>query len=150
MIQLADRYKSSACKWTDSDWIRPIVDRVENLEINALNDFDKGIYEACSVIQWYEFFIYVKLVRAIKGKIKDDDFGESNDEFPKDSDGSAKVALIGAERSLVAWHQISVLKLSEKPFALKMMALLQAIIIEVESEFPEARNFMRAGFDDIL
>ena len=149
LIQLADRYKSSACKWTDSDWIKPIVERVENLEMSAINDFDKGIYEACSVIQWYEFFIYVKLVRAIKGKIKDNDFNDSSDGSPKDSDGSAKIALIGAERSLVAWHQITVLKLNQKPFALKMMALLQAIIIEVESGFPEARNFMRAGFDDI-
>jgi len=52
--------------------------------------------EIVEVIRWYQYQIHMKIIRASKGKLEDDN--ETEDEYPKDSDGSAKVALIGIDR----------------------------------------------------
>ncbi|MQY80514.1 MAG: hypothetical protein GH151_15235, partial [Bacteroidetes bacterium] len=52
-----------------------------------------GIKDAVEVIRWYQYQIYVKLMRAVTGQLKG--VPEIIEDFPKDSDGSAKVALIG-------------------------------------------------------
>ncbi|MFC1823930.1 hypothetical protein ACFL9T_14565 [Thermodesulfobacteriota bacterium] len=56
-----------------------------------------GLEEVLEVVQWYQHQIYVKLVRAISGLME-----EEPDRYAKDSDGSAKVALIGIDRSISA------------------------------------------------
>ena len=71
-----------------------------------------------------------------------------DDTFPKDSDGSAKIALIGAERAFMAWYDFAEIEPNEADFALKMMALLQKIIEAGDKEFPNARAFVRPGFDE--
>ena len=64
-----------------------------------------------------------------------------------DFNGSAKVALIAAERSLAAWVKLSEWLPDSRDEALPMMALLQKIIAEGDREFPDARLFKRPGFD---
>ena len=56
------------------------------------------------MIQWYQYQIAVKTIRALSGARR----GRSSEgvEFPKDSDGSAKVALIGIDRSIAAWRMM--------------------------------------------
>ena len=145
VIQLSERYMKQLLDWFKTDTIKTLLETVENQEIG---DFTEGgLKESLSVIQWYLFFINVKFRRAVGGKIEDDDFG---DDCPKDSDGSAKIALISAENALVAWSDFRQIQPDESAFALKMMALLQAIIEEGEREFPDARAFVRAGFDTIV
>ncbi len=71
-------------------------------------------------------------------------------ETAKDSDGSAKVALIGIDRSIAAWRlmQLSLPDRAESivPLILRL-ARLQNI---VQKSFPEARQFVRPGFDQVL
>ncbi|HJW27809.1 MAG TPA: hypothetical protein VJ508_01030, partial [Saprospiraceae bacterium] len=55
--------------------------------------------DALEVISWYHFQIVTKLMRAQSGRFEDEVEAEDVD-FPKDSDGSAKVALIGIDRSI--------------------------------------------------
>ena len=99
------------------------------------------------VIQWYRHLIFVKFSRALHGKIEDDGW-ETENGFQKDSDGSAKVALLCAERSLSAWAQLSVLLPEYADDMLPVLGNLQKIIRLGELEFPEARAFVRVGFDD--
>jgi hypothetical protein len=103
--------------------------------------------ESIEVIQWYMHFISVKFSRAFHGKLEDDGWEAANG-FPKDSDGSAKVALIAAERSLAAWAQLAALMPDFADSMLPMLANLQKIIRLGDIEFPDARYFVRAGFDD--
>jgi len=63
-----------------------------------------GVEEVFEVVQWYQHQIYVKLARAISGQMEEE--SEIDDElaqYAKDSEGSAKVALIGLDRSIAAW-----------------------------------------------
>ncbi|MCH7514212.1 MAG: hypothetical protein IH947_09780, partial [Bacteroidetes bacterium] len=59
--------------------------------------------DAVDVIRWYQYQIFVKIKRALHGVVEDmTDPVEVEEGFPKDSDGSAKVALIGIDRSIGA------------------------------------------------
>ena len=75
-----------------SDWLREFD---QTVEVSDLED-------AREVIQWYQYQIAVKTMRALSGRKEELEDPEIAD-FPKDSDGSAKVALIGIDRSIAAW-----------------------------------------------
>jgi len=60
-----------------------------------------NINDAIDIIRWYQYQIHVKLKRA--NESASDESIDSGD-YPKDSDGSAKVALIGIDRSISAWN----------------------------------------------
>lgn len=64
------------------------------------------ITDATEIIRWYQYQIYVKLMRAFQGKEDEAEDPEFWKEFPKDSDGSAKVSLIGIDRSIAAWDRL--------------------------------------------
>lgn len=150
VVQLAAHYESDLSKWLKTDKIKMLVETIDN----PLTDTDNAEQEAAfktalSVIHWYVHSLRIKLSRAVRSKIEDEDFMDFED-MPKDSDGSAKVALIGADNSLVAWYDLLHILTDETDFAAKMMFLLQTIIVEGEREFPEARAFVRIGFDEIV
>ena len=150
VVQLTKRYSTYLTDWSKTDTIHTLLQTIDNQSDRRLISKNERILaESLHVIQWYTFFISVKFMRAVDGKI-DDEQGlfDVHDDFPKDSDGSAKIALIGAERSLVAWFDLQKIRLEDAPFALKMMALLQAVIEAGDRDFPEARAFVRPGFDE--
>jgi hypothetical protein len=86
-------------------------------------------------------------MRAIRGEL--DERLEPLDEFPKDSDGSAKVALIGLDRSIAAWGEIRNLFPHRDHDILDILVNLEQLRRNVEKAFPEARAFIRPGFDKI-
>jgi hypothetical protein len=104
--------------------------------------------EAVEVLRWYQHQIYVKLMRAVQGQL-----GERgqpfDDDFAKDSDGSAKVALIGMDRSIAAWGEVRGLFPLQGDLALRAMIHLETLRRKVEKAFPDARDFIRPGFDEI-
>jgi hypothetical protein len=106
-----------------------------------------GLHDAVEVVRWYQHQIYVKIMRAVRGSL--DERQESPDEFPKDSDGSAKVALIGIDRSIAAWREIRERFPAQAHGALDILLHLRRVRKEVEKAFPDARAFLRPGFDRI-
>jgi hypothetical protein len=129
------------------DWMNKHADinEKENLALLKLDLSTSSTLNDCfEVIQWYLPFIEVKLARALSGKSR----GRENDEFPKDSDGSAKVALIAMERSTEAWQFLFEQLPQHQDEILKWMMLLQKIKNTTEKEFPNARAFVRPGFDE--
>ena len=103
------------------------------------------IRDALEVVQWYLFFIDVKLSRAVAGRV--DEAVEGNDGFPSDADGSAKVALVGVDRSIGAWARLRGHLESEADAILDLLVRLEKLRRAVEREFPHARAFKRPGFD---
>jgi hypothetical protein len=81
------------------------------------------------------------------------DFEESSrseigEASPKDSDGSAKVALIGIDRSMAAWRGIYDYFPFHRDQILAIIVHLDRLRNRVEKIFPQARNFIRPGFDE--
>ena len=70
--------------------------------------------------------------------------------FPKDSDGSAKVALIAVDRSIAAWSKLLRTFPERETETLEILAHLVRLRREAEQEFPHARAFVRPGFDTLL
>jgi hypothetical protein len=110
-----------------------------------------AIQEAVKVIQWYNFQIHVKLMRALQGRRQEQRDMELCGEFSKDkdSDGSAKVALIGIDRSMAAWATLHKHFPEEEDSILKFLVHLERLRRHSEKEFPNARAFVRPGFDTI-
>ena len=106
-----------------------------------------GLRQALQVLRWYQHLVFTKLARAFRSKILEDQ--ETNLGFAKDSDGSAKVALIAIDRSIAAWGEVR----NRFPFQNKtiqdMLFHLNQLRKDVEHAFPEARAFLRPGFDKI-
>ncbi|MBI5582993.1 MAG: hypothetical protein HY892_04150 [Deltaproteobacteria bacterium] len=101
--------------------------------------------EALEIIAWYQVFLPPKLARALKSKQDEEDL--AGEDFPKDSDGSAKIALIAMDRSLGAWGELSNQMESQRKTIVKLAAYLQRLREITEREFPQARAFIRPGFD---
>jgi len=110
----------------------------------ALDEEEASLKDAVEVIRWYQHFIYVKLMRAVRGEL---DEREELDEYPKDSEGSAKIALIAIDRSIGAWGTIYGLDSFQNEKILRFIAYLDRLREEVEKSFPGARSFARPGFE---
>lgn len=102
----------------------------------------RGVVE---VITFYHMSIFAKLRRAVHGKKLDEVIG---DEFPSDADGSAKVALIGIDRSIAAWMTLQRCLPEQEDAAIRALLLLNKLRSVAERSFPTARLFVRPGFDD--
>jgi len=102
--------------------------------------------EAIEVIRWYQYFIGAKVMRAVRGKIDEEE--ERDNEFPSDSDGSAKIALIAIDRSIAAWAVIRHYITDGAGGVIDVIAFLDGLGQAVEKTFPRARSFIRPGFDE--
>jgi hypothetical protein len=106
-----------------------------------------SLEEAIDVIRWYQYFICAKVIRAVRGKIEEEE--ERCDEFASDSDGSAKIALIAMDRSVAAWAIIRHYDIHGAERVLNIIAFLDHLRQAVEKAFSSARSFIRPGFDRI-
>lgn len=105
------------------------------------------IRDALEVVQWYLFFIDVKLQRAVSSRV--DTRREGDDGYPSDADGSAKVALVAIDRAIGAWARLRGHLGGEADAILDLLVQLERLRRATEREFPKARAFKRPGFDGV-
>lgn len=164
-----------------NNWFRDEFSSEENVHddmqtVSRTEDEDITIQDAVAVIRWYQFFIAVKLMRALSGAIEvdeDEDLIDDDDlsmdfltdyeaadddevDFDEitartermDANGSAKVALVGLDRSIAAWRSLQI-SLPDKSETIKpMLVELSGLRVSVEARFPRARDFIRPGLDE--
>ena len=112
---------------------------------------DRGIdmsSTACdpqAVIAWFHMMIHVKAMRALQSLAEDD---PSERDWPADHDGSAKVALIGVDRSHTAWLDLVEVGLASTSDAAPFIEDLVWLRTALERTFPGARSFVRPAFDE--
>lgn len=119
------------------------------LQISGVNPQEEAehIQDQLEVIHWYQYQIYVKIMRAIEGKLDED--ATLSEGVPKDSEGSAKVALIGIDRSILAWMELRQQFPAHEDDILDILIDLDRLRRKIETVFPAARAFIRPGFDEI-
>jgi hypothetical protein len=131
-------------------------------EQNAVAEFDdqrpqasvledsEEVREATEVIFWYQFQIAVKIIRGLMGAEDEEGSEQEADEaFPKDSDGSMKVALIAIDRSIGAWRIMQIQFPEKSASIVALLIALDGLRQGIERLFPGARSFVRPGFDEI-
>lgn len=104
----------------------------------------RSLVEAVETINWYQHFIHIKLVRAIShyaGKY------DPTPEMRYDADGSAKIALIAVDRSIIAWMHLYRELPELEDEILEFLRFLDQLRKAIEMFFPRARSFRRPGFD---
>jgi len=138
LTRAGKKYANSA-----SDWFRGFDHTEQNEPSEQLED-------AREVIQWYQYQIAVKIMRALSCRSDGWEDEPEMVDFPKDSDGSAKVALIGIDRSIAAWRWVQLSLPDHMESIVPLILQLERLRQRVERAFPEARDFVRPGFDEIL
>jgi hypothetical protein len=141
-------------------WIRstPLMKRATELAIAAYRWFespsnsvaastDQLLVEALEIVRWDSTFVGAKLARALRGRDRRDDRDVEDDDSAVQNDwnGSAKVALISLQRSEAAWQAIA--EATRDPDAAALATDTADLRREVEQMFPDARRFIRPGFD---
>ncbi len=143
-------YRDSVEAWlrnakaTLKDWKIDLDAPPESMKAHI--DTDEGkIFDALQVVLWYRQFIHVKLVRALTSLEEEREDEPEMEQFGKDSDGSAKIALIAMDTSIEAWAILHQYFPSVEIDA--MVNRLRLLREETEEHFPSARLFVRPGFD---
>lgn len=138
LTRAGKKYANSA-----SEWFRGF-DQTQQTEPS------QELEDAREVIQWYQYQVAVKIMRALSCRSDGWEDEPETAEFPKDSDGSAKVALIGIDRSIAAWRWVQLSLPDRLESIVPLILQLERLRQRVEKAFPESRDFVRPGFDEIL
>jgi len=102
-----------------------------------------GARDAAEVVRRHQYFIWIKVHRALHGKM--DEWFEPDD-LEADAYGSAKAALVAMDDVMAAWlelgeHTVSVGAVREA------VELLEQARHALEAMLPRSREFVRPGFD---
>jgi hypothetical protein len=156
VLRAAMAYRQLVEAWFQSER-EALCGKAENL-IARVEGGDDGqavlmeasqVKNALEIIEYDWSFLHPKLNRALEGRAWEaayPDFGR--DPVQNDSNGSAKVALISIDRSEAAWRLIAEWTdtISTAGLLADSLAQLRSL---VEEEFPDARRFVRPGFDQV-
>ena len=147
------RYAKLVDEWFESE--RELFefkseDLVHRLEMELEGDDPAGealgIIDGVEVIRWYQYQIHIKLMRALRQEAWDEE--PEDDPVQTDTNGSAKVALIGMDRSIGAWGELRSHLPGKADSILNVLLHLDRLRRQAEETFPDARAFKRPGFDD--
>lgn len=138
-----------------TDWFNEVsisIGSAEDAHANTYDELVEQIRQASEVIHWYQFQIAVKTIRALssRGDEEDPDGWTTDESLAKDSDGSAKVALLGVDRSIGAWRLMQLSLPERAEMVTPLLVQLERLRNATEREFPAARDFIRPGFDEIV
>ncbi len=154
LINLCKQYRSITRPFIENSdgVVNKSKELVEHVDLGIKSEGEvldtvAGIGDCFDIIQWYVFFIEAKLHRALRGRMDGEDW-ETENGFQKDSNGSAKIALLAIERSIAAWTKLYDLLPSDEDIILNSLSLLAQLKGISIKEFPEAMQFKRPGFDD--
>ncbi|REJ90210.1 MAG: hypothetical protein DWQ34_17760 [Planctomycetota bacterium] len=161
--RLACAYRLAADHWLKQE---PDSDAEPSVEVTAA-PHEIRREDALEVVSWYAPQIGVKLIRALSSqaeleeeqRFRDDvDMGAlitEGDELrdasleaaTDDRDGSAKVALIGIERSLGAWTVLRGYYSKHDATIREFQKMLARLRRHIDEHIPGARTFQRPGFE---
>jgi hypothetical protein len=148
---LADEYLKEGKDWLESsstkDYLLQLQTQVElgTIGIEDAGKRIKSMEESLEVIQWYLFFIAVKIQRAL-GDQKGGFWKDYPDEERGDL-GTAKIASIAIDRSIGAWGGIYQI-LPDDDVLLSLLAKLEKMRRLLKDVFPNYPVFIRPGFDE--
>jgi len=150
--QAAKEYGQIVKNWFDSAG-KLFEQKADDLNLKAQLELPNSdpaeeaasLKDSVDIIRWYQHFIYVKHVRAVRGILEET--SQSLDAVPGDSNGSAKIALIAMDRSIAAWGQMRRHFPDHEDAILDILVHLDRLRRKTEAVFPDARAFIRPGFD---
>jgi hypothetical protein len=155
VVRAAAAYRDLVRAWFDTER-HSLLARAEDLVARA-DRADNGaalveeavqVKQALQIVEHDRWLIKPKLARAARSREWEAACPYPlSDPVQNDSNGSAKVALIAIDRSEAAWHRLAQW-MDGSSTAAVVAATLARLRADVEAAFPQARQFVRPGFDD--
>ncbi len=153
LAKAAETYVEAVNSWFEQTALEPetITDSNRDIEEEETEAANSDEMDATEVIRWYQFFIAAKIMRGLMSRADEEE--ELHDDpqadiYPRDSDGSIKVALIAIDRSVSAWRMMAEARDDRHESIRALLFQLERLRLSTESEFPSARDFVRPGFDE--
>jgi hypothetical protein len=169
LSQLARQYAMTVQEWFAEEFATE-----QNVHDDMMADADGApeidITGTAEVLRWYQFFVAAKVIRALMSRSRndyspvettandnpfaetveegEDDFDAAPDYEQDDGNGSAKIALIAIDRSMAAWRAMEMCLPGQSDSIAPIFADLERLRWLLEQEFPDARGFIRPGFDE--
>lgn len=134
--QQAESYAEKTKRWLESNQME--------LESRIVAEPETGVQCAFETISWFQLFIPAKISRCIGGLVKDN----RSETDCYDAHGSAKIALIAIDQSINAWETILTHIPQKEDSTLNILKHLSKLRRDIEEFVPEARSFIRPGFDE--
>ena len=168
LSQLARQYAATVQEWFAEEFVTD-HDVPDDMMVDADGVPEIDVARAAEVLRWYQFFVAAKVIRALMGRTsndstqvetgeddpfvgaaedEEDDFDAAPDYEQEDGNGSAKIALIAIDRSMAAWHAMDMCLPGKSVSIAPILAELERLRWLLEQEFPDARGFIRPGFDE--
>jgi hypothetical protein len=135
-ILLARQYGKQVKHWLDS------LEQKDPFSMEIRMQ-DPMLSDCLEVIQWYQYLLEVKLMRALISQ-KDE---VQEQEKACDSLGNAKLVLISIERNIGAWGYVYQKFREHEDEILDILVCLQQLSKIVEQNFFDVRTFIRPGLD---
>lgn len=143
LARAAEKYAFDVSEWFEQEF--PQSEVISDLLPESWEAED-DVNEYVAVVRWYQFVIAAKVTRGLMSRIDEDDYLSEAD--PRDSDGSAKAALIAIDRSISAWKLMCNLRPEDASSIHRLLVQLETLRAGAEKEFPNGRDFIRPGFDE--
>jgi hypothetical protein len=120
------------------EYFNEILSQLSAKDLNVQKQFS----DAIEIVNWYSIMIGPKIHRASAGKLF------TNEAETQQSNGSAKVALIAIERSLMGFRILYDALPEKRDEIIDFLARLAHVKKRTLSAYPNAMSFKRPGFDD--
>lgn len=151
---LSMQYIDQVKNWNEQQkaWLKEKTttwQRLQELELLKSNPEKEAAQftDWLEIVTWYHFMIATKFRRALNS-VYEIAQGEDEDWRYDEMIGIAKVAIIGTERSIAAWHQIMIHFPEQEESVLPMLVKLSKINKVAAKTFPNAMQHIRPGLDE--
>jgi len=152
ILKAGRMYEDAVDDWFDDALDNNLVEIIETpngsahrLATNIKTDNPDYINSLFDVVLRYQLQVYLKLSRTFYSRGVE---AETDNNEQLDSLGSAKAVLSLFDRSLAAWGIISQNNLFNKDSIFELMLQLTRLKNNINTEFPDAQNFVRPGLDE--
>lgn len=131
----SESYAEKVTRWLESNQ-RELESRIITEEKDEIQSYFESI-------TWFQLFIPAKISRAVSVLQSP----SPCDSELYDGNGSAKIALLAMDESIWAWQNLMNHIVKKEDSILNLLKHLSKLRSETEAFFPEARKFIRPGFD---
>lgn len=144
LTQAAEEYAFAVQEWFDragAELEKRIQQAQRSEEIQADQLQPEDVQDAIEIIRWDQFRAVATLVGI---------FGVEDREglLTEHHNGKIKSILLGLDRSLLAWGKVQLFWPQAAREIMHFASLLSELRLWMEQAFPEARDFLRPGFDE--
>ena len=144
LMQLAEDYACGVDAWFERVETK-LEERIRRAQqsddIRAEQLQPEDVLDALEIIRWDQFRIAATLAGVLSTM-------QLREHLAEHHNGKIKSVLIGIDRSLLAWGKVQMFRPAQAKELMQFVGDLSELRLWLETLFPEARDFIRPGFDE--